>query len=57
MPRRTKLHYGWIVAAVTFVVLLSTSSIRAIPGLMMVPLQSEFGWSPAAVASGFRLKE
>jgi len=55
MPGRTKLHYGWIVAAVTFVVLLSTSSIRAIPGLMMVPLQSEFGWSPAAVASAFGL--
>ncbi len=55
MSGRAKLHYGWIVAAVTFVVLLCTSSIRAVPGLMMVPLQSEFGWSPAAVSSAFGL--
>lgn len=29
-----KLHYAWVVAAVTFVVLLLTAGIRAAPGVL-----------------------
>jgi len=45
MPRVThpRLHYAWIVALVTFTVLLITGGIRATPGLLMVPLETEFG--------------
>ena len=42
--RAQRLHYAWIVAAVTFFVLLITAGIRATPGLLMVPLEEEFGW-------------
>src|SRR6476661_7029371 len=42
--------YAWIVAAVTFTVLLITAGVRATPGLLMVPLESEFGWSRAVVS-------
>ena len=35
MPRR-RLHYAWVIAAVTFVVLLVTAGIRAVPGVLMV---------------------
>ena len=45
------MHYAWIVAAVTFVVLLVTAGIRATPGVLMVPLESEFGWSRAAISA------
>ena len=45
------IHYAWIVAAVTFVVLLITAGVRATPGLFMVPLESEFGWSRAAISA------
>ena len=45
-----RLHYAWIVALVTFLVLLITAGIRATPGLLMVPLESEFGWSRAAIS-------
>jgi sugar phosphate permease len=44
-------HYAWVVAAVTFVVLLITSGIRATPGLFLVPLESEFGWSRAIISA------
>jgi sugar phosphate permease len=44
------VHYAWIVAAVTFTVLLITAGVRATPGLLMVPLESEFGWSRAVVS-------
>jgi sugar phosphate permease len=48
--RQPKFHYAWVIAAVTFVVLLVTAGIRATPGVLMVPLQSEFGWSNAAIS-------
>ena len=47
-PRR--LHYAWIVAGVTFVVGLLTAGVRAAPGVLIVPLEHEFGWSPATIS-------
>ena len=46
-----RFHYGWIVAATTFVVLLVTAAIRATPGLLMIPLESEFGWNRAVISA------
>lgn len=46
----SRLHYSWIVAGVTFLVLLSTAGIRATPGILMVPLEREFGWTSAAIS-------
>jgi sugar phosphate permease len=48
---RPRLHYAWVVALVTFVVLLVTAGIRSTPGLLMVPLETEFGWSRAAISA------
>jgi sugar phosphate permease len=48
--RTRRLHYAWIVAAATFFVLLITAGIRATPGLLMVPLEEEFGWSRAVIS-------
>jgi sugar phosphate permease len=45
-----RLHYAWVIAAVTFLVLLVTAGIRATPGVLMVPLESEFGWTSAAIS-------
>jgi sugar phosphate permease len=47
---RAKLHYAWIVAAVTFVVLLLTAGIRAAPGVLIVPLEAEFHWSRSTIS-------
>jgi sugar phosphate permease len=44
-------HYAWIVAGVTFIVMLITSGVRATPGLFMVPLESEFGWNRALISA------
>jgi sugar phosphate permease len=46
----TRLHYGWIVAAVTFVVLLTAAGVRSLSGLLLVPLEEAFGWSRASVS-------
>jgi MFS family permease len=50
MPR-LRLHYAWVVAFVTFIVLLVTAGIRATPGILMVPLESEFGWNRAVISA------
>jgi sugar phosphate permease len=44
------LHYSWIVAAVTFVILLVGAGVRATPGVLMVPLETEFGWNRTAIS-------
>ncbi|MBV8591135.1 MAG: MFS transporter [Acetobacteraceae bacterium] len=51
MKRRlAALHYAWIVAAVTFIVLLLTAGIRAAPGVLIVPLEHEFHWSRSTIS-------
>src|SRR5689334_22166376 len=50
MSRRTP-HYAWIIAAVTFTILLVTAGVRATPGVLMVSLENEFGWSRAVISS------
>jgi predicted MFS family arabinose efflux permease len=44
-PPRRRVHPAWPVAAVAFVALLGAAGFRAAPGVLMVPLQDEFGWS------------
>jgi sugar phosphate permease len=50
MKKRPKLHYAWIVAGVTFMVLLLGAGIRATPSVLIVPLEKEFGWSAATIS-------
>jgi MFS family permease len=49
--RSSSFHYAWVVAAVTFLILLVTAGVRAAPGVLMVPLESEFGWTRAAISA------
>src|SRR5215203_5944273 len=43
-PPRTGIHPAWWVALVAFVALLGAAGFRAAPGVLMIPLQEEFGW-------------
>src|SRR3954447_25736098 len=45
-----RVHYAWVIAAVTFVILLVTAGIRAVPGVLMIPLETEFGWTRTAIS-------
>lgn len=45
-----RLHYAWIIAAVTFVVVVVTAGVRATPGILIVPLEEEFHWSRATIS-------
>lgn len=50
-----RLHYAWVMAGVTFCVLLVTAAVRATPGVLMVPLEQEFGWSSAAISAAIAI--
>lgn len=49
-PRR-RLHPAWIVAGVAFLALVGAAGFRAAPGVLMVPLQQEFGWSTTVLSA------
>jgi MFS family permease len=44
------------MAAVTFVVMLTTASALGAPGVLMPPLAKEFGWSTAQISSALALR-
>jgi predicted MFS family arabinose efflux permease len=47
---RGRWHYAWVVAAVTFLVLLCSAGFRSTPSVLIVPLQGEFGWNRATIS-------
>ncbi|QCO99479.1 MFS transporter [Arthrobacter sp. 24S4-2] len=48
---KKRLHPAWIVAAVAFLALVGAAGFRAAPGVLMVPLQNEFGWSTTVLSA------
>ena len=53
---RRNVHYGWVVVAVTFFTLLVTAAAMGTPGVLIVPLEQEFGWSDAQISSALALR-
>ena len=39
------IHYGWVMVALTFAYTLCGSAVMSIPGVLLVPISKEFGWS------------
>lgn len=53
---RFGVHYAWVVVGVTFLTLLVTAGAMSTPGLLLVSLQKEFGWSAAAISISLSLR-
>ena len=49
-PPGQRFHYAWLIVVVTFLTLLTTAGIRSTPGVLIVPLEQEFGWSRATIS-------
>src|SRR4051794_12911619 len=45
----SRIHWAWVVAAVSFIAILGAAGFRSVPGVMMNPLHHEFGWSHGMV--------
>ncbi len=53
VPRR--LHYAWVIAGVTFLTLLATAGVRSAPGVLIIPLEKEFGWSRTTISAAISI--
>jgi MFS family permease len=53
---RRHIYYGWVVVAVTFLTMLVTAGAMGAPGVLIVPLEHEFGWDNAQISSALALR-
>jgi MFS family permease len=53
---RRHIHYGWVVVGVTFLTMLVTAGAMGAPGVLIVPLEREFGWDNAQISSALALR-
>ncbi len=50
-----RVHYAWVALALTFLTLLCAAAVRASPAVLIVPLEQDFGWSPATISLAISL--
>ena len=53
---RRNIHYGWVMVGVTFFAALISAGTVGAPGVFIVPLQNEFGWSTAEISSALSIR-
>lgn len=44
-PGRRRVHRAWVVASVTFLVLLTSAAFRSSLGVLLVPIEDDLGWT------------
>src|SRR4030081_343105 len=50
------IHYGWVMVGVTFLTALISAGTVGAPGVFIVPLQKEFGWTTAEISSALSIR-
>ncbi|WP_024574887.1 MULTISPECIES: MFS transporter [unclassified Afipia] len=50
------IHYGWVMVAVTFLTALISSASVGAPGVFILPLEKEFGWSTTQISSALSIR-
>jgi len=50
-PLNLPFYYGWFVLALCFLTTLTSAGVRSSPSVLIHPLELEFGWSRALIAS------
>ena len=53
---RRNIHYGWVMVGVTFLTALISAGTVGAPGVFIVPLQNEFGWTTAEISSALSIR-
>ncbi|KGN33863.1 MFS transporter [Knoellia sinensis KCTC 19936] len=54
-PPRRPIHRAWIVAAVTLGALVAAAAFRSSTGVLLEPVEQEFGWSRATTSGAVSL--
>ncbi len=55
LPPRGLPHRAWLVAAVTLAALVAAAAFRSSTGVLLEPVESEFGWSRATTSGAVSL--
>jgi MFS family permease len=50
------IHYGWVVAGTTFLTMLISAGAVGAPGILLLPLQREFGWATSDISLALALR-
>ena len=50
------VHYGWVIVAATFLTMMVGASAVGAPGVLIGPLQREFGWDVADISAAFAIR-
>jgi MFS family permease len=53
---RSRIHYAWIVVAVTFATSVISAGTLGISGILLLPLQQEFGWNASDLSWAFGIR-
>src|SRR4029453_13833491 len=53
---RRNIHYGWVVAAVTFLTMLVTAGAVGAPGVFILPRKKEFGWETSDISAALAIR-
>jgi MFS family permease len=51
-----RVHYAWVMVAVTFLTSVITAGTLGTAGILLVPLEREFHWQTAEVSSAFAVR-
>src|SRR6516162_8040547 len=54
--KRHNIHYGWVIVGVTFLTTIVTAAAMSTPGVLIVPLQNEFGWGNDQISSALAIR-
>jgi predicted MFS family arabinose efflux permease len=47
---RERLYYGWVIVAITALVLIATAGVRSAPGAFLLEMERDTGWSKAVLS-------
>ncbi len=53
---RRNVLYGWIIVGVTLLTTVVTAAAMSTPGVLIVPLEREFGWTDAQISSALAIR-
>jgi MFS family permease len=53
---RRGFHFSWIIVAITFLTMLTSSAALGLPGALLQPLSKEFGWNIDQISSALAIR-
>lgn len=54
--QRKGFHFSWVIVALTFMTMLTSSAALGLPGALLLPLSKEFGWNIDQISSALAIR-